>query len=188
VFIVTSSTSTNKQPCLIDRPFLRGARITNATATCDPTNPNLTDLIQLVRVGDLPSEDAALVEDITIISNEDYPDNSGVRTADIGLYVYAPNQAAPSTSAALMVGRFEVGLSGSTFGYPLPVQLFAVNAPVPQTGDTALVAPIQIGKGEGLYLEKGYILCAGYIGNGPTSVSGGLSSSGITMWAQGGFY
>ena len=188
MFIVTSSTSTNKQPCLIGRPFLRGARITNATATCDPTNPNLTDLVQLVRVGDLPSEDAALVEDITIISNEDYPDNSGVRTADIGLYVYAPNQAAPSTSAALMVGRFEVGLSGSTFGYPLPVQLFAVNAPVPQTGDTALVAPIQIGKGEGLYLEKGYILCAGYIGNGPTSVSGGLSSSGITMWAQGGFY
>jgi hypothetical protein len=61
-------------------------------------------------VGDLPSEDAALVEDITIVSNEDYPDNSGIRTADIGLYVYAPNQAAPSTSAALMVGRFEVGL------------------------------------------------------------------------------
>jgi len=183
-----ASTSTNKQPCLIDRPFLRGARITSATGKCDPTNPNLTDLIQLVRVGDLPSEDAALVEDITIVSNEDYPDKSGIRTADIGLYVYAPNQAAPSTSAALMVGRFEVGLSGSTFGYPLPVQLFAVNAPVPKTGDTNIIAPIQIGKGEGLYLEKGYILCAGYIGNGPASVSGGLSSSGITIWAQGGFY
>jgi hypothetical protein len=87
-----SSTSTNKQPALIDRPFLRGARITNSTPTCDPTNPNLTDLIQLVRVGDLPSEDAALVEDITIISNEDYPDNGGVRTADIGLYVYMPQR------------------------------------------------------------------------------------------------
>jgi hypothetical protein len=183
-----ASTSTNKQPCLVDRPFLRGARITSATQTCDPTNPNLTDLIQLVRVGDLPSEDAALVEDITIISNEDYPNNGGNRTADIGLYVYAPNQSAPSTSSALMVGRFEVGLSGDTFGYPLPVQLFAVNAPVPQVGDTAIIAPIQIGKGEGLYLEKGYILCAGYIGNGPTSVSGGLSPSGITIWAQGGFY
>ena len=93
-----ASTSTNKQPCLIDRPFLRGARITSATATCDPTNPNLTDLIQLVRVGDLPSEDAALVEDITIVSNEDYPDKSGVRTADIGLYVYAPNQAAQGSA------------------------------------------------------------------------------------------
>ena len=66
-----ASTSTNKQPCLIDRPFLRGARITSATTTCNPTNPNLTDLIQLVRVGDLPSEDAALVEDITIVSNDD---------------------------------------------------------------------------------------------------------------------
>lgn len=183
-----SSTSTNKSPCLVDRPFLRGARITSATQTCDPTNPNLTDLIQLVRVGDLPSEDAAFVEDITIVSNEDYPDRKGIRTADIGLYVYAPNQGAPSTSSALMIGRFEVGLSGSTFGYPLPIQLFAVNAPVPQVGDTAIEGPIQIGKGEGLYLEKGYILCAGYIGTGPTAVSGGLSPSGITIWAQGGFY
>lgn len=183
-----STTSLNRSPMLIDRPFLRGARINSSSTTCDPTNPNLTDLIQLVRVGDSPSEDAAIVEDITIVSNEDYPDNSGVRTADIGLYVYAPNQSAPSTSAALMVGRFEVGLSGSTFGYPLPVQLFGVSAPVPQVGDTTLVSPIQIGKGEGLYLEKGYILCAGYIGNGPTSVSGGLSPSGITIFAQGGFY
>jgi len=183
-----SSTSTNKAPALIDRPFLRGAKINNGTQTCDPTNPNLTDLIQLVRVGDLPSEDAAFVEDITIISNEDYPDNSGRRTCDIGLYVYAPNQSAPSTSAALMVGRFEVGLSGSTSGYPLPIQLFGVSAPVPQVGDTGIVGPIQIGKGEGLYLEKGYILCVGYIGNGPAAVSGGLSPSGITIFAQGGFY
>jgi hypothetical protein len=182
-----ASTSTNKSPCLIDRPFLRGARITNATTTCDPTNPALGDLIQLVRVGDLPSEDGALVEDITIVSNEDYPDNSGVRTADIGIYVYMPNQSAPSTSAALMVGRFEVGLSGSTFGYPLGVQLPAVMAPVPRTGDTNLIAPLQIGKNEGLYLEKGYILCAGYIGVGPAA-SGGLSASGITILAQGGFY
>jgi hypothetical protein len=184
-----ATTSTNKSPCLIDRPFLRGARITNATATVsNPSSPSLGDLIQLVRVGDLPTEDGAFVEDITIVSNEDYPDRSGIRTADIALYVYAPNQASPSTSAALMVGRFEVGLSGSTFGYPLPIQLFAVNAPVPQVGDTTLIAPIQIGKGEGLYLEKGYILCAGYLGNGPTSVSGGLSPSGITIWSQGGFY
>lgn len=188
-----STTSTNKQPCLIDRPFLRGARINNSTPTCNPTNPNLTDLIQLVRVGDLPSEDGALVEDISIVSNEDYPDNSGIRTADIGLYVYAPNQAAPSTSAALMIGRFEVGLSGSTFGFPQQVQLLGINAPVPQVGDTNLIAPIQIGKGEGLYLEKGYILCAGYIGVGPAGASGvgasgGLSPSGITILAQGGFY
>jgi hypothetical protein len=183
-----ASTSTNKSPCLIDRPFLRGARITNATTTCDPTNPALGDLIQLVRVGDLPSEDGALVEDITIVSNEDYPDNSGIRTADIGLYVYMPNQSAPATSAALMIGRFEVGLSGSTFGYPLGVQLPAVMAPVPRTGDTNLIAPIQLGKNEGLYLEKGYILCAGYIGVGPTGAAGGLSASGITILAQGGFY
>lgn len=183
-----ASTSTNKQPCLIDRPFLRGASIVGGQTTVNPVNPSFSDLIQLVRVGDLPSEDAALVEDITIVSNEDYPDDSGVRTCDIAFYVYAPNQTAPSTQKPLMIGRVEVGLSGSTFGYPQQLQLFAVNAPVPAVGDTSLITPIQIGKGEGLYLEKGYILCVGYIGNGPSAVSGGLSPSGITVWAQGGFY
>jgi len=139
-------------------------------------------------VGDLPSEDAALVEDLTVVSNEGFPDTSGRRTCELGFYVYAPNQSAPSTSSALMVSRVEVGLSGSTRGVPQSVQLFAVNAPVPQAGDTNLVAPIQIGKGEGLYLEKGYILAVGYLGTGGAAVSGGLSPSGITVFAQGGFY
>jgi hypothetical protein len=183
-----SSTSTNKQPCLVDRPFLRGAKVNNGTTQVDPSNPTFGNLIQLVRVGDLPSEDAALVEDIFIVSNEGYPDNGGVRTAEFGVYVYAPNQASPSTSASLMVGRVEVGLSGSTQGYPLHLELPFNNAPTPQTGNTALGGAIAIGKMEGLYLEKGYILALGYLGDGPTAVSGGLSPSGITAWAQGGFY
>ncbi len=53
-----ASTSTNKQPCLIDRPFLRGAKINSGTSTVDPTNPSFANLVQLVRVGDLPTEDA----------------------------------------------------------------------------------------------------------------------------------
>ena len=48
--------------------------------------------------------------------------------------------------------------------------------------------PIEIGKSEALYLEKGYILAIGYLGNGPASVSGGLSPSGLSIFAQGGFY
>jgi len=85
-----ASTSTNKSPCLIDRPFLRGAKFTSATTTVDASNPNFTDLIQLVRVGDLPSEDAALVEDIFLVSNESYQDDAGMYTAAFGIYVYAP--------------------------------------------------------------------------------------------------
>jgi hypothetical protein len=183
-----ASTSTNKQPLMVDRPFLRGARITSATTKVDSSNPNFGDLIQLVRVGDIPSEDAALVEDLFVVSNEGYPDRSGVRSASFGIYVYAPNQAAPSTSASMMVAKFEVGLSGGTEGLILRVELPATNAPTPQVGDTNLARPIEVGKSEGLYLEKGYILCVGYLGNGPAAVSGGLSPSGISIMAQGGFY
>lgn len=111
-----ASTSTNKQPMMVDRPFLRGAKITNATPTVDPVNTQFANLVQLVRVGDIPSEDAAIVEDIFVVSNESYPDNGGVRAAAFGIYIYAPNQAAPSTAASILINKFTVGLSGSTEG------------------------------------------------------------------------
>ena len=184
-----ASTSTNKQPLMVDRPFLRGAKINNGSSiTADSSTPEFGNLIQLVRVGDIPSEDGALVEDIFVVSNEGYPNDAGVRSAAFGVYVYAPNQAAPSTSASLMVAKFEVGLSGDTEGLIQRIELPATVAPTPQTGDTNLVRPIEVGKSEALYLEKGYILCVGYLGDGPAAVSGGLSASGISIWAQGGFY
>ena len=184
-----ASTSTNKQPLMVDRPFLRGAKINNGSPiTADSSTPEFGNLIQLVRVGDIPSEDGALVEDIFVVSNEGYPNDGGVRSASFGVYVYAPNQAAPSTSASLMVAKFEVGLSGDTEGLIQRVELPATVAPTPQTGDVNLVRPIEVGKSEALYLEKGYILCVGYLGDGPAAVSGGLSASGISVWAQGGFY
>lgn len=184
-----ASTSTNKQPLMVDRPFFRGAKINNGnTVVTDSSSPDFGNLVQLVRVGDIPSEDGALVEDLFVVSNEGYPNDSGVRSAAFGVYVYAPNQAAPSTSAAMLLGKFEVGLSGDTEGLIQRVELPATVAPTPQTGDTNLVRPIEIGKSEALYLEKGYILCVGYLGNGPAAVSGGLSPSGVTIFAQGGFY
>ena len=184
-----ASTSTNKQPMMVDRPFLRGAFINSATTiVADTPNPNFANLIQLVRVGDLPSEDGAIVEDIFIHSNEGYPDDSGVRTCALGLYVYMPDQAAPATSQAIQFGKVEIGLSGSVEGFPRRPLLPAVIAPVPRTGDVQLVDPISIGKNSALYLEKGYILCVGYLGDGPNADAGGLSLSGISIFAQGGFY
>ena len=184
-----ASTSTNKQPLMVDRPFLRGAKINSGTSVVgNSSSPDFGDLIQLVRVGDIPSEDGALVEDLFVVSNEGYPNKSGVRSAAFGVYIYAPNQAAPSTSASLLISKFEVGLSGDTEGLFQRIELPATNAPTPQTGDTSLTRPIEIGKSEALYLEKGYILAIGYLGNGPASVSGGLSPSGLSIFAQGGFY
>jgi len=183
-----ASTSTNKSPMMVDRPFLRGAKITNATATISAVNPEFANLIQLVRVGDIPSEDAAIVEDVFIVSNEGYPDDGGVRAITLGLYVYAPNQAAPSTAASLLINKFVVGLSGSTEGLIQRVELPKTIAPTPQTGFTNQIRPIELGAAEAMYLEKGYILGVGYLGTADVAVSGGLSPSGVSVWAQGGFY
>jgi hypothetical protein len=66
-----ASTSTNKQPLMVDRPFFRGAKINSGTTVIpDASNPDFADLVQLVRVGDIPSEDGALVEDIFVVSSE----------------------------------------------------------------------------------------------------------------------
>ena len=151
---------------MVDRPFMRGARFTDGSPIVNAANPDFANLVQLVRVGDIPSEDAALVEDLFVVSNEGYPDDGGIYSAAFGLYIYAPNQAAPATSFPMLWGKFEVGLSGNT----------------------NLLRPLQLGKMEGMYLEKGYILAVGYLGAGPNSVSGSLSPSGLTWFAQGGFY
>jgi hypothetical protein len=106
-----------------------------------------------------------------------------------GVYVYAPNQAAPfySNCSAWSVNSRSVCRARHE-GLIQRIELPATVAPTPQTGDTNLVYPIERGKSEAMYLEKGYILCIGYLGNGPASVSGGLSPSGVSIMAQGGFY
>ena len=183
-----ASTSTNKQPMMVDHPFLRGATITSATVATNPAAPQFSTLIQLVRVGDVPSEDAAVVEDIFVVSNEGYPDDGGVRACSLGIYVYAPNQSAPSTATPLLINKVSVGLSGSTEGLIQRIELPKAIAPTPQVGDTQLNRPIELGGTEAMYLEKGYILSVGYLGDSPVAVSGGLSPSGISIFAQGGFY
>jgi len=190
-----SSTSTNKQPALIDRPFLRGAKLSSATTIVDPVNPTFSNLIQVVRVGDLPSEDAALCEDLFLVSQETFADNSASarRTAEFGIYVYAPNQASPSTSAPLQIAQIEVNLSGALNGVLQRLVLPKTVAPVPAVGSTGGGRPIDQGASEGLYLEKGYILCIGYLGAGDATgarygTASGLSASGVTVFAQGGFY
>ena len=183
-----ASTSTNKQPMMVDRPFLRGATINNGTPLTDPGNPQFSSLIQLDRVGDVPSEDGGVVEDLFVVSNEGYPDTAGVYATALGIYVYAPNQAAPSTASPLLINKITVGLSGSTEGLIQRIELPKAIAPTPQVGDTNLNRPVELGGSEAMYLEKGYILAVGYLGNSPVAVSGGLSPSGISVFAQGGFY
>lgn len=184
-----ASTSTNKQPMMVDRPFLRGATLNSSTPTVDPINPVFQNLVQLVRVGDLPTEDGAIVEDIFVSSKEAYPDDSGMRAASFGIYAYMPNQSAPSTAVPLQISTFTVGLSGSTFGLIQRIELPKVIAPTPNTGFTDQIRPIELGASEALYLEKGYILAVGQIpAPDAVSVSGGMSASGIDIFAQGGFY
>ena len=194
-----ASTSTNKQPCLIDRPFFRGAIATNALpliTESQSSNPPLTSLVQLLRVGDLPSEDAAVVETLSFVSNETYAYTGDVNASgnfqNFGAYVYMPNQAAPATSAAVLVGRINVGATFDFRGFPQETPLFGTTAPTPEYTNltppaaNAQIRPSDIGKNEVLYLEKGYILCIGYLGS---NIEGsGLTSAGISVVTQGGFY
>ena len=159
-------------------------------------NPPLTSLIQLLRVGDLPSEDAAVVEELCAVSNESYSyqgaDTPSGVTTDVGFYMYMPNQAAPATSSAVLLGRYPLNMTTDFQGIPQEVPLFATTAPVPQFNNLpqvsaeAQVRPVDIGKNEVIYMEKGYILCVGLL---PARYAGsGVTGAGISLITQGGFY
>ena len=97
----------------------------------------------------------------------------------LGLYIYAPNRLHLLQAASILINKFTVGLSGSTEGLIQRVELPKTIAPTPQVGDTNLIRPIEVGGNEALYLEKGYILGVGYLGDF-VAVSGGLSPSGVS--------
>ena len=139
---------------MVDRPFFRGARLNSTTPVVDVVNPNFSNLVQLVRVGDLPSEDGAVIEDLFVTSKEAYPDDSGTRAASFGVYVYAPNQSAPSTAVPLQIAAFTVGLSGSTFGLIQRIELPKVIAPTPGVGFTTRHVLLNLGLRKHFTLRK----------------------------------
>ena len=95
---------------------------------------------------------------------------------------------APSTAASILLNKFTVGLSGSTEGLIQRMNSLKQLHLLLKLVILVWFDRLRSAATEALYLEKGYVLGVGYLGDSAVAVSGGLSPSGVSFWAQGGFY
>lgn len=169
-----SSSSTNKQPLLMDRPLLEIRRLDATSMPSTDVDPATgTSGVLLV---DCTSNDGALIEAIWLIQRV------AGNSIPVNLYLSTSNQLLGSitdggSADSWFVGqaRFEVGPDpGATQDFALPKLL----APVPHAGANTTTTPVQF---TGLRLAGGQALWA--------CVSSTSAVPGAPLIAaQGGFY
>lgn len=148
-----ASTSTNKQPLLIDRPLMRVVRLDNTNMPANVLDPGTATNAALIV--DCTANDGALLESIELIQRA--PND----TTEIRLYLSTSNLAlgvglsgAASDSQYLRSAAFGANQPiGAVVEFVLPRLLF----PVPDGGGNTSGAPLQY---RGLKIEKGRALWA----------------------------
>lgn len=172
-----SSSSTNKQPCLIDRPLLGIVSVGATAALGTPANlntPLAAGLQQLCSSG----SDGACVDSITGIATE------AAITAS-RLLVFASQQVAPSllnTTNCWLVGQ--APLVSSTVGARTIIPLLSVLVPVPAVGAPDTAATESDKKNTALLLPGGWYLYAG----SDVILQSGAGPARVILIAQGGLY
>lgn len=154
-----SSSSTNKQPLLVDRPLLAIVSLTGTTNTPGTTEPAAGTTGALLV--DCTNNDGGILDDIWLIQRRDSdttPVNLFLSTSAQSLGVTAAGGAA----AAFFLGRVVFG-SGARVGAKISWEPPKILAPVPHAGGNV-----------------------GYIVNGPTEVPqfrGLIMPRGLALWA-----
>lgn len=92
---------------MIDRHFLRAARLDSQVASY--SNAQLSNVVQLLRVGDLPSQDGAIVEDLWIqnLSYGNYYPTVDYLPILINLYVFIPDSSSPGSYSIFPIAQIE---------------------------------------------------------------------------------
>ena len=164
-----ASTSTNKQPALVDRPLFSAVTLGPVAGLLDPLNYNSPDPAGLVVLSD-GGTDGALIESVTIASTQKDTDEYDVllfmSTVGNPLMINAQN--------TFYIGSETIASSvcGETASIPLPPAI----VPVPNVGNEA--------KNTAIYIPKNWTLFCG--------LSQALCSPSYTcrviVYAQGGYY
>ncbi len=154
-----ASTSTNKQPLLVDSVLHSVLNLDSAaTTTIDIAGTNTA-----VLVVDSTSQDGAIVEDVYSIARS-------VTEATINLYLSSATDYLRPTEG-ILIGQFK---SGTTIGTVTRwEEMPNVLAPMPHTGDTAQFKALYIPKGKALWAAR---------------ESASILSDGPLLGVQGGWY
>lgn len=148
-----ASSSSNKQPLLIDRPLLVVEGLRDSTSPLDGVDPGTgTTGVLLV---DCTANDGAMIDSIWLIQRVNYiqlPVNIYVSTSASSLGVTASGGSAN----ARFLGQFGFG-SMATVGSTVEMALPKLLAPVPHAGSNVDDSPPQF---RGLYVQRGLALWA----------------------------
>ena len=164
-----ASTSTNKQPVLVDRHLFNAVTLGEVGGLLDPLNYQSPDPAGVKLLADGGS-DGALLESVTIASTQKDTD-----AFDVLLFM----STVSSPLQINQVNTFYVGsetivstVCGETTVLPLPQVL----VPVPAVGDDS--------KNSGLYIPKSWTLFCGL----SQAICNPSSSARVVVYAQGGYF
>ena len=175
-----ATTSSNKMPLLVDRPLHSFASLGGSaglTTASDFNTPN-TNLILLV---DCSANDGAIVDSISLISNE---------ASLTSVKVIAFLSVALSSAAVTPLNTLAIGFAtvGSTLGERVNMTLPALCVPVPNLGSPAATMaayPSETDKkNTGIYVPSGATLFVG----SSAAITSPSTSSRVNVFAQGGFF
>lgn len=175
-----SSTSTNKQPLLVDRPLLSVVSLAATTHQPGTTEPGTGT--SGVLLADCTNNDGGILDDIWLIQrsgNDVTPVNLFLSTSSQSLGVTASGGAA----SAVFLGRFAFG-AGAPVGATISWQPPKILAPVPQAGGVIgyIVSQVpDVPQFRGLLLARGLALWAAV--DSATAVA-----TTPNIGCQGGFY
>lgn len=169
-----ASTSTNKQPLLVDRVFHEVYSMN--TATVLQTDITGTNYAQLVL--NCSQNDGAIIEDIYVISRGQDGDK---KNYTVNLYMSndtdflrPPSQAGGAVTGGIHVGKITSGATAGTLTHSADLPF--VLAPVPQVGSNPKLTAFYIPKGKTLWAARQTTDLADDVTNAPL------------LGVQGGFY
>ncbi len=162
-----ASTSTNKQPLLIDRVFHEVYEM--STQTILTTKVTGTNFAQ--KILDCTTNDGAMIEDIYVISQGPGDDSGSPVPYAINLYMTTDSDFL--RDSARFVGQVEASLTGNTWTHMTDMPY--VLAPVAQVGTEAQLKAFYVPKGKALWAARQTTNLTDNISNAPLlGVSGGF--------------
>ena len=172
-----ASTSTSKQPMLVDRPFHEFVTVGGTTALT--VSSDFTSIASggCVKLLDCTSNDGGVIDSISIVANQ-----SGT-TAAIVLVFLSTATAQQTITAANTACVASAVIASSTAGERTNISLPPLLVPVPNLGGTTSVSELQK-KNSGLYVPVGKLIYVGV----SAAISAPSSATRVHVFAQGGFY
>ena len=165
-----SSSSSNKQPLLIDRPLHEWVTLGSESCLVKPDNFYALAPGGFKLLVDCTANDGALIDSISIMAPE-----AGLTEASVLIFLSTTSaavQITPDNTASVANMKIGSQAIGERTVIPLPPLI----APVPNVGDEP--------KNTGLFVPKGRALFAGL----SESLQAPSLSSRVQVFAQGGFY